>query len=112
MATPASRDTSRNFRDPSRSQSPSSRKCVLWVLNVERRRSPSPSRSRSPNSQRARRRRRQRTRSRGRVHRVDSIPNLALDFKSGVQSEVVVFEKMGCEVDDIGRQRESTAIGV
>jgi hypothetical protein len=112
MAIPTSRDASRHFRDPSRSQSPPSRKFVLWVFIVERRRSPSPSRSRSPNTRRARQRRRQRTRSRGRIHPVDSISNLTLEFKSGVQSEVVVFDKMDCEADDIGRQRESRAIGV
>jgi len=91
----SSRNSSRSFRDTSRSRSPPSRKCFLWIFQVERRRDQSP--SRSPNTWRAPRRRRQRTRSRGRVHRVESISKLALDVKPAVQSEVIVADKVECE---------------
>jgi hypothetical protein len=98
MSSRSSRNTSGNFRDTSASRSPIPRKCLLWVVQVERRRARSPSRSRSPNTRTARR---HETRSRDRTYQVDSLP-LAVDLnnlKSELQrSGIAALEPNGCEL--------------
>ena len=91
----SSRSASRNFRDASYSPS---RRQVLRIVKIDRRRSQSPSRSRSPFAKHEpSKRRRHRTRSRSRSHNATS--SATLDLKSPLQFEVVPDEKEAPEPD-------------
>ena len=81
----SSRNTSGSFRDASHSPS---KKRILHVFQIDRRRSQSPSRSQSPfHKQEPPTRRRRRTRSHSRNHKTTSLGTV--DLKSPLQFEIM-----------------------
>ena len=91
----SSRNTSGSFRDLSYSPS---RRRLLRVVQIDRRRSQSPSRSRSAfGKQEPSKRRRHRTRSRSRSHKDSSLA--ILDIRSRLQYEVIAPDRETAEPD-------------
>lgn len=84
----SSRATSMSLRDASHSPS---RRRLLCVMHLERKRSQSPSRSCSPNGKDVPKRRSQRTRSRSRSHH--DVHFASVDLKSPLQFEFVARGK-------------------